>query len=53
MATFQIEFLNPEYAGQTGTQEITDDTREVVAVRFADGTEVPNDPPYSYRLVDA
>lgn len=53
MATYAIVFLNPEYAGQTGTQEVSDDTHEVVAIRFDNGDEVPNEPAYSYKLVDA
>lgn len=53
MAIYAIEFLNPEYLGQTGTQEVSDETHEVVAVRFDNGDEVPADPAYAYKLVDA
>jgi len=50
---YPITFLNPEYAGQTGHQEVSDDTHEVVAITFENGDSVPDDPPYSYRLTDA
>lgn len=50
---YPIEFLNEEYLGMTGTQEVSDETHEVVAVKFEDGTLVPDSPPYSYKLVDA
>jgi hypothetical protein len=47
-----IEFLNKEYAGKTGVQVVTDDTHEVDGVYFDDGTEVPDKPAYSYRLIE-
>lgn len=49
-----IEFLSPaEYVGLTGFQVVDDETHEVTAVTFEDGTPVPPTPAYSYRGVDA
>jgi len=44
-----IEFLSV-YTGQTGYMLIHDFYRTVISVNFDDGTEVPNDPPYSYTV---
>ncbi len=49
-----IVFLAPEaYAGRTGFQVVDDDTHEVTAVTFEDGTPVPAHPTYSYKGEDA
>ena len=54
MPIYPIEFINPpEYVGLSGTQEVSDDTFEVIAVKFDNGDPVPGEPPYSYKVKDA
>ena len=47
-----IVFLAPpSIEGQAGVQVVDDETREVTAVRLADGSDAPQ--PCSYRNADA
>jgi hypothetical protein len=49
----KIIFLAPEeYVGLTGYQNVDPETNAVTSVTFEDGSEVPNDPGYSYKGAD-